>query len=570
MKELYGKITAALVEKGPDRIEELAALINSNINPPEKVGASDIYIRAMYIVSDRVNSAGGIFPPEEFDSLTRMLIDSPVLIGHRKDSLPIARNFHAETVQKGEEHWIKAYFYWLKNAKGAEDLKSNIDGGIYKECSISFIFTTPECTICGKDIRTCEHRPFKKYLRDGTEQEAHFLYRNIVKVLETSLVYRGAVHDTSLTGELFCPNISVENNLYPQNFRRPIIRIDSLDPLDLTHRYRVSPAYESLRVFIEKSDSGTIITTDSGKKLTGAAIDKLLKSVPLNDNGDTAEGRLIGLRGKERCPVSELIAFLNGNSSPVRRLELRLLPDSSLPSNNEICVPTREVSGTELPQAVSKYATRYGAEITDCTDGRRYFLPSSKLISMIVTACQKSGTGHLCRLRTDKHDDSGTVTAQLHTSKPHNIGDCLEIEYSAISQSGIVASPKLHDVFGDYALTDSFCHASRPSSSLTIGEINGDTICLVNSPGLSFACRIEDFNREMFESGHRFLADQIDPPCDTELKPLFKFDISDLIEQDSGIKANFSGTDTFVIRPVLLNRKNRFLIFKTSARKTHA
>jgi len=100
----------------------------------------------MFIVSDQVNSYGGCFPTEEHQNLTNLLIDSPVMIGHRKDSLPIARNFHAETIEKDGVNWVKVYFYWLKETDKSEDLKKKIDGGIYKECSISFLFNFPECS----------------------------------------------------------------------------------------------------------------------------------------------------------------------------------------------------------------------------------------------------------------------------------------------------------------------------------------------------------------------------------------------------------------------------------------
>jgi hypothetical protein len=82
----------------------------------------------------------------------------------------------------------------------------NIDGGIYKECSIGFTFALPECSICGDDIRTCEHEPMGTY---GDDQTCHFNYRKIERVLETSLVYRGAIPETGVTRELVRPN-SVE------------------------------------------------------------------------------------------------------------------------------------------------------------------------------------------------------------------------------------------------------------------------------------------------------------------------------------------------------------------------
>ena len=199
-----GKIEACLAEKEIEVSDDLVFLINTRIKPPLPVKKEDIYIRAMYLVSDQVNSFGGCFPLEEHPRLAKLLVDSPVLVGHSKERLPIARNFKADLVEKDGTNWIKVYFYWLKNSPEAESLKENIDHGIYKECSIGFSFELPECSICKQDMRRCQHIPFRVYQNEnGKQEQAHFNYRNISRVHETSLVYRGAVFGTSMTNELY-------------------------------------------------------------------------------------------------------------------------------------------------------------------------------------------------------------------------------------------------------------------------------------------------------------------------------------------------------------------------------
>jgi len=204
VENLLGKIEACLAEKEIEVSDDLVFLINTRIKPPLPVKKEDIYIRAMYLVSDQVNSFGGCFPLEEHPKLAELLVDSPVLIGHSKERLPIARNFKADLVEKDGANWIKVYFYWLKNSPEAESLKENIDHGIYKECSIGFSFEFPECSICKQDMRKCQHIPFRTYQdANGEQTQAHFNYRNIIRVHETSLVYRGAVFGTSMTNELY-------------------------------------------------------------------------------------------------------------------------------------------------------------------------------------------------------------------------------------------------------------------------------------------------------------------------------------------------------------------------------
>jgi len=202
VKELLAYVGAHLKKPEEEISDHLVFLINSRIRPPKPVTKDDIFVRTMFLVSDEVNSYGGRFPLEELHQIAKLVIDSPVMVGHTKEKLPIARNFKAVVVHKDGKNWVKVWFYWLKSSKDALSLKENIDHGIYKECSLGFVFEFPECSICGEDMRGCPHVPFKSYSTRGGEKKAHFNYRNISRVLETSLVYRGAVPDTSISDEL--------------------------------------------------------------------------------------------------------------------------------------------------------------------------------------------------------------------------------------------------------------------------------------------------------------------------------------------------------------------------------
>lgn len=203
MEKLKGQIQAVLSEKEISPDEYLVQLINTRIKPPVPVTPEDVFIRAMYLVSDQVNSYGGRFPVDEQMKIAELVIDCPVLIGHNKEKLPIGRNFKAELTDRDGKSWVKVWFYWLKDSNGAESLKQNLDHGIYKECSLGFTFEFPECSVCLEDIRKCQHIPFRYYLdSSGNQRQAFFNYRKIVKVLETSIVYRGATPDTSFSADL--------------------------------------------------------------------------------------------------------------------------------------------------------------------------------------------------------------------------------------------------------------------------------------------------------------------------------------------------------------------------------
>lgn len=179
---------------------ELIELINNRIKPNQPLKEDDVFIRKMFLGSDQINSFGGRFDRNELVKMAELVVDAPVLVGHDHQKLPIGRNFKAEIVEKNGAAWLVTNFFWLADSEGAENLLKNIDGGIYKEVSAAFLFETPECSICGRDIRTCEHVPFRRYaLPSGSFAPAFFWYRNVFKVLETSLVFRGAVAGTRIT-----------------------------------------------------------------------------------------------------------------------------------------------------------------------------------------------------------------------------------------------------------------------------------------------------------------------------------------------------------------------------------
>lgn len=374
-----GRITARLTEPDEPIPDGLVQQINRNVRPPDPLGPNDVYIRSMYIVSDRVNSFGGRFPEEEHQRLAELLIDSPVMVGHRKDKLPVGRNFHAERTERDGRPWVRSYFYWLRSSKGAGNLAENIDGGVYKECSVAFTFGFPECSICGKDIRLCPHQPLERYTRYGRRVTCHFNYRQIERVLETSLVYRGAVPETSIAKALAEGNKSnhpAENN-----------RIDNVDELDPERGCVVIPRYDALDVIasiknkrlVFTDQRGTIIGSETGYEFqpSGFKPDRPVR------------GLLVGYHGRDRCPAKLTASFLEGHQTPVSRLVFNVLPGQgvdTLPNSSQRTgldvriIPYREALPVDLNRKALEIMTRDGVEVISYDDdpltaGRLFYRP---------------------------------------------------------------------------------------------------------------------------------------------------------------------------------------------------
>ncbi len=319
----------------------LIAEINCVIAPPKPLKATDVYVRAMLLVSDARNQHGGKFPLEELQRITELVIDTPVLVGHRKDRLPIARVFKAELIERDGVQWVKAYLYWLKETAGAETLRANIDGGVYKDCSLGFTFAHAECSICQADIRVCGHQSQSSSDSKDSNKPFHF-YRNVQRALEISLVYRGAnpgarvgvelhsdtnTSDTSLSSE---PSPKWLEGLQVKRIaelgRGSATEItntcasESTDSLQLTY-----PLLDGLPVLLGCHNNKTFVLLDDGSPAPKPLSAKITEMCNSQEGDFLLYARLIGMRGKSKLSSRELLRFLNDKSGPVRSLKLRAL-----------------------------------------------------------------------------------------------------------------------------------------------------------------------------------------------------------------------------------------------------
>lgn len=509
MAEQLGRLTARLAENRTELSETYLNLINQRIAPSTHLTAEQVYIAAMYLVSDQVNFFGGRFPSDEHRRISELLIDSPVLVGHRKDGLPIARNFHAEMVERAGEKWVKCYFYWLRGSAAAESLKANIEGGIYKECSIAFTYTLPECSICSQDIRLCEHEPGQSYPTASGPVECYFNYRQIERVLETSLVYRGAVSNTLVTtentGEVSLPHEVDSPSGLPRTLRlQPIKSLADLTP---DARYLVVPRYTAVPIVVSGHNGETAITRFDQAPLPSHFIEKI--GLSLSPSAHNRVGLLIGYQGRQRCSRDLLEKYLADQSGPVSRVVLAMYPDTQhgvrptkyiRSRGGAKTIPYRVSTLSDLPLAVRQMSTRDGVEIwtlsaDPLTDAGYLYNPSRPAVV--------SNTPDLCRL----------------------------------------------------------CVASETNAAIFSLSVDGHS--------LTFDLR--NFTPEDFSRGRHFLADlrETDPSVG-QSNALFEVTVESPVAGDCRegeglrISAGSKSGKAFGLRPVILNGRRRFLFHQFS------
>lgn len=128
------------------------------------------------------------FPESELAKINGMVVGRPLMERHDlRGSLPRGTFFRSEMHQERERISVRPDVYVLRTGEN-EDFILNIEGGVYRETSIGFAFQTPECSVCKKDLRTCDHVPGRTY----GEEACHYVMRDVLEVIEGSVVPSGS------------------------------------------------------------------------------------------------------------------------------------------------------------------------------------------------------------------------------------------------------------------------------------------------------------------------------------------------------------------------------------------
>jgi hypothetical protein len=260
----------------------------------------------LYAASDQVNLQGGCFAPPELQTLADLVVGAPVMVGHQKQELPIGRVFQAEIVTRDDSPWLKVYFYWSRKQSGADELKAGIESGIYSECSLGFQYGRPECAICRADMRHCRHRIGQAVQLGGRDIKAFFYYKELARVLEISLVYRGAVEGTRIEA------LGIDLGETPQSLldpfwregAKPVFRLTQLnEPVD---ELVVEPLYHGLWCLLECDEGKLTATTKCGEQLDYPVLATVPAQVEASSFSVLAQ--LFPAKGSSRLPLTELQA----------------------------------------------------------------------------------------------------------------------------------------------------------------------------------------------------------------------------------------------------------------------
>lgn len=181
-----GRLVAARALAGDDGPDDREEAVNRYALRALDPGEYAVF--TLNLCNNQIDRHFSRFPEEELARINDLVPGRPLMERHDlRGSLPRGRFFRSALHREGGVVSVRPEVYVLRTAENA-DFILNIEGGVYRETSIGFSFRTPECSVCGKDLRTCEHVPGRAYGGDT----CHFIMREVLEVAEGSVVSAGS------------------------------------------------------------------------------------------------------------------------------------------------------------------------------------------------------------------------------------------------------------------------------------------------------------------------------------------------------------------------------------------
>ncbi len=465
MKHLTGWLSAAAAPENEAERQRLVEEINRIIKPAQAATPENIYLGLLHAASNEVNVQGGCFDEAELSNLAQLIVDVPVLIGHKKQELPIGRVFKAEIVERGSVPWLRAYFYWHRQQAGAEQLKAGIDAGIYRECSLGFLYGKPECAVCGQDMRNCRHRVNESVRVGGREIKAFYFYRQIEKVLEVSLVYRGAVAGTSVSTLGLAAESS--RRLEPFWRQRAQVRFDLEHTGQLSGELLVEPLYRGVWLALTTGDKSAAALMPSGQVFRHPVLEAVAQR--LHEQPAVLVCQLVAMRGSSRLPIRSLLRDSDRVRARLIAFDLaelagQSLAHLSLSQRREMLaelireIPEIELAAlqtctlAELATQPGKFGTSNGMRILAATDGNE-----------VIEYRRKPGVK--VQLRLTGAGDATALAGEVRDGGRLQLESALDLEALKVEDGAIVWAEPCAGSVSRYRVVD-----------LALGEVQADAL----------------------------------------------------------------------------------------------
>ncbi len=186
--ERWGEVVPISAENFSDEQNKETEVAEVNRFTLRPLSPEEYVVFALDLCHNQIDRHFSCFPEEELEVINRKVPGRPLMERHDlQGSLPRGTFFRSVVHRQGEVVTVRPKVYVLRLEENRNFI-ANIEGGVYRETSIGFSFTFPECSVCGRDIRRCVHLPGEVYDR----AMCFYRMRGVQDVLEGSVVACGS------------------------------------------------------------------------------------------------------------------------------------------------------------------------------------------------------------------------------------------------------------------------------------------------------------------------------------------------------------------------------------------
>lgn len=186
--ERWGEVLNILPENLSTEQEKDAEQAEINRFTLRPLTSEEYVVFTLDLCHNQIDRHFSCFPEDELEVITRKVPGRPLMERHDlRGSLPRGTFFRSALHRQGDVVSVRPKVYVLRLEENRNFI-ANIEGGVYRETSIGFSFSFPECSVCGQDIRRCAHVPGEKY--EGAM--CFYRMRGVQDVLEGSVVACGS------------------------------------------------------------------------------------------------------------------------------------------------------------------------------------------------------------------------------------------------------------------------------------------------------------------------------------------------------------------------------------------
>jgi len=245
-------------------------------------------------------------------------------------------------------------------------------------------------------------------------------------------------------------------------------------------------------------------------------------------------------------------------------------------NTQNLLVSAEKVSGKKLTETINGLSTRYGAEIINCEGDDRYLLSRKNQIPLIVRNKEWMTGGYRYSLAGQITGNELSETSPVFSKKEYGVNCIVEVEVVSLAVKDNIIKleqPKIVDLGNSRKFVECIALLENEYSNTSPAYIlyrfgNNSALLKMGEAADSKSFVIRNYSLANVSESVRFLADRFESIREFSGEILGRGMAKKISAIDKTLILNLSGylDGQYMIRPILINKAERFLFYKIKSK----